>query len=212
VVDPAWAAVDWTLARAVRTGRFWWIALGYFGGLYAWYSVQVHQTKYLVEVGFDATEAAWALGLVSLVAVPGQIWLGHLSDRIGREWVWSIGCAGFAISYLALLGLARFPHPALLALMVGAQGMLGYGLVSVMGAITAEIFEGRNYGAIFSTLMLAMICGGAAGPWITGLLHDRTGSYAPGFAIALAVCGLSALAIWLAGPRQVRAVAGRVGK
>ena len=212
VVDPAWAAVDWTLARAVRTGRFWWIALGYFGGLYAWYSVQVHQTKYLVEVGFDATEAAWALGLVSLVAVPGQIWLGHLSDRIGREWVWSIGCAGFAISYLALLALARFPDPALLALMVGAQGLLGYGLVSVMGAITAEIFEGRNYGAIFSTLMLAMICGGAAGPWITGLLHDRTGSYAPGFAIALAVCGVSALAIWLAGPRRVRAVAGRVGR
>src|SRR5438093_2077710 len=25
VVDAAWAAVDWTLGRAVRTGRFWWI-------------------------------------------------------------------------------------------------------------------------------------------------------------------------------------------
>ena len=211
VVDPAWAAVDWTLARAVRTGRFWWIALGYFGGLYAWYAVQVHQTKYLVEIGFDATLAAWALGLVSLVAVPGQIALGHLSDRIGREWVWSIGCAGFAICYIALLGLARWPHPALLALMVGAQGLLGYGLVSVMGAITAEIFEGRNYGQIFSGLMLTMIAGGAAGPWITGLLHDRTGSYAPGFASALAICAVSALAIWLAGPRQVRAVAGRIG-
>src|SRR5205814_1826193 len=33
VVDRAWAAVDWTLARAVRTARFWWLALGYFGGL-----------------------------------------------------------------------------------------------------------------------------------------------------------------------------------
>ena len=29
VVDPAWAAVDWTLGRAARTARFWWIALGY---------------------------------------------------------------------------------------------------------------------------------------------------------------------------------------
>ena len=212
VVDPAWAAVDWTLGRAVRTRRFWWIALGYFGGLYAWYAVQVHQTKYLVEIGFDATLAAWALGFVSLVAVPGQIALGHLSDRIGREWVWSIGCAGFAICYLALLGLERLPHPALLWLMVGAQGLLGYGLVSVMGAITAEIFEGRNYGQIFSGLMLTMIAGGAAGPWITGLLHDRTGSYAPGFVIALAICGVSALAIWLAGPRQVRAVAGRIAR
>jgi MFS family permease len=212
VVDAAWAAVDWTLGRAVRTARFWWIALGYFGGLYAWYSVQVHQTKCLIEVGFDPTLAAWALGLVSLVAVPGQIALGHLSDRIGREWVWSIGCAGFALCYLALLGLAHWPHPALLAVMVGAQGLLGYGLVSVMGAITAEVFEGRNFGVIFSGLMLAMICGGAAGPWLTGLLHDRTGSYAPGFALALAVCAVAALAIWLAAPRRVRAVAGRIGR
>ena len=34
VVNSAWAAVDWTLARALRTARFWWIAVGYFAGLY----------------------------------------------------------------------------------------------------------------------------------------------------------------------------------
>ena len=57
VVDAAWAAVDWTLARAMRTARFWWIAVGYFCGLFAWYAVQVHQTKYLVEVGFSPSQA-----------------------------------------------------------------------------------------------------------------------------------------------------------
>src|SRR5215831_10031001 len=60
VVDPAWAAVDWTLPRAARTARFWWIAVGYFCGLFAWYAVQVHQTKYLIEVGFSPAHAAWA--------------------------------------------------------------------------------------------------------------------------------------------------------
>jgi MFS family permease len=35
---------------------------------------------------------------VSLVAVPGQVAFGHLSDRIGREWVWMIGNVGFVIS------------------------------------------------------------------------------------------------------------------
>ena len=59
-------------ARAMRTARFWWIALAYFCALFSWYAVQVHQTKYLVEIGFSPTEAAWALGLVSLVAVPGR--------------------------------------------------------------------------------------------------------------------------------------------
>ena len=38
--------------------------------------------------------AVWALGLVSLLGIPGQILLGHLSDRIGREWVWAISCSG----------------------------------------------------------------------------------------------------------------------
>jgi MFS family permease len=212
VVDSAWVAIDWTLARALGTARFWWIALGYFCALYAWYAVQVHQTKYLVEIGFTATYAGWALGFVSLAGIPGQIALGHLSDRIGREWVWTVGSLGFALCYVALLLLRYAPTPALLYVMVAAQGMLGYGLTSVIGAIPAEIFQGRHYGTIFGTLMLASIFGGALGPWATGALHDATGSYALAFALAIACAGVSALAIWLAAPRKVRAVAGRVAR
>ncbi len=212
VVDHAWASIDWTLARAVRTARFWWVALGYFGGLFAWYAVQVHQTKYLVEVGFGAREASWALGAVSLAGVPGQIALGHLSDRIGRESVWAIGSLGFAISYVALLMLQDGPSMPMLWLLVLAQGVLGYGLTSVVGAIPAEIFEGRHYGAIFGTIMVAAISGGAVGPWVTGVLHDLTGSYAPGFWTAIGFSLLSAFAIWRAAPGKVRAVAGRLSR
>jgi MFS family permease len=210
VVDAAWVAVDWTLSRAIRTARFWWVAGGYFCGMFAWYAVQIHQTKYLVEIGVSATHAAWALGYVSLVGIPGQIALGSLSDRIGREWVWTVGSLGFALCYLALLGLRHGPTPLLLALMVAAQRLLGYGLTSVIGAIPAEIFQGPHYGTIFGTLMLAAIMGGAAGPWVTGALHDATGSYTMAFWIAIGCSLLSAAAIWRAGPRQVRAVAGRV--
>ena len=210
IVDPAWVAIDWTLARALSTRRFWWIALGYFCGLFAWYAVQVHQTKYLIEVGFSAGTAAWALSLVSVTAVPGQILLGHLSDRIGREWVWTIGCLGFALSYLALLLLQGAPSLPLLCLMVAAQGALGYGLTSVLGAIPAEIFQGRHFGSIFGALMLLSILGGAAGPWLTGVIYDRSGSYAPAFLAAIALSLVGAAAIWLAAPRRVRAVAGRL--
>jgi len=211
VVDAAWVAVDWTLVRAIHTARFWWITIGYFFGLYAWYAVQVHQTRYLVEIGFSATDAAWALGFVSLAGIPGQIGLGHLSDRIGREWVWTAGALGFVVCYVALLLLRHSPTPALLYVMVVSQGMLGYGLTSVIGAIPAEIFEGRHYGTIFGTLMLSAIVGGAAGPWVTGALFDATGSYTLAFWIAVGLSALSALAIWRAAPRQIRAVAGRAG-
>ncbi|WP_222432894.1 MFS transporter [Caenimonas sedimenti] len=210
VVDPAWAAVDWTLARAMRTARFWWIALGYFGALFSWYAVQVHQTKYLMETGFGATEAAWALGAVSLAGVPGQIALGWLSDRVGREIVWAIGSLGFCLAYAALLALQAYPSVALLYTMVIAQGALGYGLTSVIGAIPAEIFEGKHYGPIFGTLMLSALAGGAVGPWFMGFVHDRTGSYTVAFGVAIGCSLLSAFAIWRAAPGRVRAVAGRV--
>ena len=194
----------------MRTGRFWWIVLGYFCGLFAWYAVQVHQTKYLIEVGFTPLMAAWALGIVSVVAIPGQIGLGALSDRIGREWIWTAGCAGFAVCYATLIALEHAPSHMLLYLMVIAQGFLGYALTSVMGAIVAEIFEGPHYGSIFGTITVALIGGGAAGPWIAGVIHDVTGSYRPAFILAIACCIISATAIWIAAPRKVRTVPGRI--
>jgi MFS family permease len=212
IVDPAWAAMVWTLGRALRTSRFWWIALGYFCALYAWYAVQVHQTKYLIEIGISPMEAAWALGLVSLVGVPGQIIFGHVSDRIGREWAWTFGCAGFAICFAALIALQAGPAPWLLYTMVLAQGFLGYSMTSVLGPIVAEIFEGPHFGTIFGTVMLAAICGGATGPWVTGLLYDLTGNYNLAFRIALAACFVSAASIWLAAPRKVRLVAGQTAR
>ena len=115
---PIWAGIDWTLSRAVRTARFWWLALGYFGGLYIWYAVQVHQTKYLLDIGFSPSVAVWALGAVSLLGIPGQILLGHVSDRVGREWIWTASCLGFAICFAALIALARFPTLLLVYLMV----------------------------------------------------------------------------------------------
>ncbi|HJZ32949.1 MAG TPA: MFS transporter [Hyphomicrobiaceae bacterium] len=212
IVDAAWASIDWTLARAVRTARFWWIALGYFCGLYAWYAVQVHQTKYLLEIGVSPSLAAWALGLVSLAGIPGQIALGALSDRIGREWAWAVGGLGFTVTYLALIAMQWGASPALLTVMIAAQGVLGYGLTSVLGAIVLEIFQGRQFGSIFGTLMLAALAGGAAGPWLTGVLYDWQGSYEAAFWIAAGIAVLSACAIAVAAPRKVRAVGGRRAK
>jgi MFS family permease len=106
VLDPAWVAIEWTLARAARTTRFWWIVLGYFCALVAWYAVQVHQTKYLTEIGFTPLVAAWALGAVSVAGIPGQIILGGLSDRIGREWLWTAGC-DLEVTVIHELGVAH---------------------------------------------------------------------------------------------------------
>jgi MFS family permease len=212
VVDPVWASTEWTVGRAIRTARFWWVVVAFFGGLFAWYAVQAHQTKYLLEIGFSPAVAAYALGLVGLTGIVGQIALGWLSDRIGREWAWTLSAAGFALCYALLLVMKHHATPALLYAMIAAQGVLGYGLASVYGAIPAELFQGRHYGSIFGWLGFASGLGAGVGPWITGAVYDWTGSYAPAFWLAIALCVVSTVAIWLAAPRKVRAVAGRVAR
>ena len=212
IVDPVWAGIEWTLRRAVATSRFWWLALGYFCFLYIWYAVQVHQTKFLLDIGFSPSVGDRALGLVSLLGIPGQIVLGHASDRIGREAIWAISSLGFAICFASLVALKYVPSLLLVYIMVFAQGALGYGLTSIMGAVVLEIFQGPHYGSIFGSIMLMALAGGAAGPWVTGLLHDWTGSYTTAFTIGIAVSFLSALAIWRAAPGKVRAVGGRLDK
>lgn len=209
VVDVAWVATEWTTSRALRTARFWWIAIAYFCGGFVWYAVQVHQTKYLIEVGFSPMQAAWALGLVAMVGVPGQIFLGALSDRVGREIVWSITSIGFAICYAALLALAAGPSQVLLYVMILSQGVLGYAMTSVMGPIVAEIFEGPHFGSIFGLLSMILIGGGAAGPLVAGMVHDRTGDYSGAFILSIVLCVISIFAMWRASPGKVRMVAGR---
>jgi MFS family permease len=212
VVDPAWASIEWTLARALRTMRFWCIVVGYFCALIAWYAVQVHQTKYLTEIGYTPVVAAWALGAVSVIGIPGQIILGAWSDRLGREWIWTAGCAGFVACYGLLIAMEHAPSMALLYVMIFVQGFFGYALTSVLGPIVAEIFEGPHYGAIFGAISVALLSGGAAGPWLAGLVHDATGSYRPAFMLNIGCCILSAAAIWLAAPRHVRRVPGQMPK
>lgn len=212
VVDRAWVATDWTLERAVRTPRFWWLATAYFCAMMAWYTVQVHQTRYLIECGFSPLYASWALGFVSFAGIPGGIVLGHVSDRIGREWVWTIANAGFALCYVALLLMRSHPSPAVLWAMVLVQGFLGYGLTPVYSAVPAELFQGRQLGRIFGTLAGIAIAGGALGPWLAGAIHDRSGSYAGGFAVCFAASLIGIACMWIAAPRKVRVVAGRVGR
>lgn len=212
VVDKAWVETDWTLPKALRTSKFWWLFIGYFAALYVWYSVQVHQTVYLVEVGFDTATAAKALGLVALFGIIGQIGIGALSDRIGREWGWTISILGFAVCYAALLQLQDTPSTELLYLMVLSQGIIGFGYASVFGPACAEIFAGRRYATIMSVVILGGNLGAAVGPWLTGFLFDQTQSYFSGFSVCIAMCGISIFCIWVAAPRKIRLVAGQAAK
>jgi len=208
IVDRDWAERNWTFRGACRTPRFWWIASAYFTALYAWYAVQVHQTRYLLDTGFNADVAATTLGLVGLFGIAGQIGIGALSDRIGREWGWTIAMVGYAACYGALIVLEARPSLGLVYFIAAAQGLMGYGIGSLYGVIANEVFAGPRFATIFSFLALGGNFGAAAGPWLTGDVFDRTGSYASAFWLCGALSLVSILCIWKAAPRKVRLAAG----
>ena len=194
--------INWTLRLALGSPAFWWIAVGYFCGLVIWYMVQVHQTKYLLDLGIGTQGAAYALGFVGLTGSIGLIGLGYLSDRLGREFSWTLALLGFAGCYGVLLVMGFYPSPWLIYLMVILQGLLGYGLASTFAVIPSEIFQGRSVAKIFGVLSIAASLGAAFGPWLGGALRDQTGSYAPAFSIAIVLSLVSIVCIWRAAPRK----------
>ena len=203
---PVRVDIEWTLAGAFRSGRYWYLWAGIFCALFAWYLIQVHQTKFLIDAGFSATTAAWALTLVGVTGIAGLILIGHLSDRIGREWGWTASCSGYVLCYALLLVIEHLPSAVLMYAMVTAQGFLGYGIAALYGSVAADIFQGPRFGTIFGTLSLGAGLGAAAGPWIGGIVFDHGGSYAPAFVLAILLSVASAACVWLAAPRQVRPV------
>jgi len=185
----------------VRWGIFGWYMVGAAISFTIMWSIAIVPDKAFVYL---------ALGLVPFMGIAGQIALGHFSDRFGREAGWTLAAGGFALCYLLLLALAAFPNAGLLYAMVIAQGLLGYGLASVFAAVPAEIFQGKRYATIFGVLNTSAVGGGGVAPWVTGVIYDRTGSYALAWWLSIACCMVSIVCIWVAAPRKVRAVAGQI--
>lgn len=206
ILDHRWAATDWTIARAVCTVRFWAMFVAFFGALFIWYALQAHQTKFLIDKGFTSSFAATALGLAAFFGIFGGIGMGALSDRIGRELAWTFSLGGFGAASVLMVMISKSPSTELVYLAMAAQGLLGYGMSALFGAISAEIFAGRKSASILALLGLGGNIGGGAGAWVMGAIYDAYGSYETGFWICWGVSILSIICVWIASPGRIRAV------
>lgn len=209
IVDRTWVETDWTLRRAMASARFWWLFAAMFCALFAFYAVQVHQTKYLIETGFSVQFAAGMLGLVGVFGIAGQILVGGISDRIGREISWTLALTGYVICYAALIRLKTDPSVTLVYVMAASQGILGNGLAAVFGPTMRDMFAGPRFATIVGVFGLGGNLGGGAGPFVLGYGYDLTGTYEYGFMICMALALVSIGCMWMAAPRKVRRVAGR---
>jgi MFS family permease len=206
VVDPAWTAIDWTLSKAVRTGRFWLICLATFS---LWGINQnillAHQVAFAIDMGFSKLYAASVLSLFGLTYAIGS--LGSLiSDRIGREVTITLATAIGISGMIVLMFIRDASQPWMLYYFSISLGFSN-GLCSpAIAAALTDIFQGPRVGPIVGAVWFAFAVGGTIGPWLGGWLFERTGDYFLAFLVATVLFAVACAALWLAAPRKVRRV------
>ena len=200
---------DPLLYKTLTAKTFWHFVLFSFFASVGVYIILVHSIKFLVEKGTGGMVAAVLLALVGAISSIFRILWGWLSDRIGREPTYSIGCACACLGIGCLLlrdwlGVATFAYGFTILFGIG----WGATAPSVM-ASSADIFDGQRYGFIFGLVQAVINLAGAVGAWLGGALFERYQSYDAAFLISMAAWVLSCLFIWMAAPRKQFKVAGQ---
>ena len=207
IVDREWASTDWTLAKALRTHRFWFMFLSFLCYSMALNLVLAHQPIYFQGIGFSVAFAASIFSLTGFIMMIGSS-CGFISDKIGREATYTLGAIGITIA-VGVLMLVAPPRPWLAYLYTMFWGLSSGILGSMLFSSAADLFSGKHFGSINGLCILGFGIGGAIGPFLGGYIFDVMGSYTLAFWIAIAAHGLACIFVWTAAPRRVRLVAGK---
>lgn len=191
-----------TLGEALRNYRFWALAMGFVLGAIPVHMVLVHQVAAMVDAGFSRDFGALVLGLTGFFTIFTMIGMGMFSDRIGREWAYTIGSLALVGGILFILFLDAMPR----ALLIGVYPPLfavGFGSRQALyPTIAADIFHGAHFGSIIGVLAVCIGLGAGLGPWLAGYLHDLSGSYASSCWTAIVLCVLSLVSMWVVAPSK----------
>ncbi len=193
----------WVLADAVREKSFWMMCLAGFCNPLVTFSLTLHQVAFVVERGFEPMRVASTLGLMGIFAMVGRVSGGTLSDRIGREWAYSlfVGFAAMAIFSVFFLNPDRIWILSFYIVFAGLGMGVGGGMFPPM---LADLFPGPSLGKILGITSVFAACGASFGAWFLGYLHDFTGSYAWGLGCLILAVGGAILFVWIAAPRKAK--------
>ena len=184
----------WNLGEAMRTSHFWLLFSVYMCTGLGSYFVTLHQLAFAIDIGFDKLYAAQVLGIGAVLAVPGIVATGMLSDYLGREFsailAYGISIVGVVFALFITSPdqhLLLWLHACFFGLTWGARG-------PAITAKTADLFPGPRLGTILGVITIGSGLGAALGSWGAGWIYDLTGSYRIAFMMSIAsyVCGTAA--------------------
>lgn len=165
---------SFTRAEALRTRAFWMLAL--FTALI--YPVQagmsLHQAAHLIENGLSASSAATAVSLFTFSSAITGFSYGMLQRWLRLKV--ALAAAGVLLAGSALVMMVATTMPV--ALLAGALFGLGIGGVHVILPVAwADYFGRKSFGAIRGVALSIQVVAQAAGPLLSGILRDWTGTY-----------------------------------
>lgn len=173
------AAANFSLANRAACGLSpralaWLLAFAGLGCCVAMSMPQVHIVALCVDRGFGPAVGAEMLSLMLLGGVVSRLISGLIADRLGGVLTLLIG------SVLQMLALFLYlPAGGLASLYVVSLvfGLAQGGIVPAYALIVREYMPAREAGARVGFVIMATILGMALGGWMSGWIHDITGSY-----------------------------------
>jgi MFS family permease len=195
---------DWTVKRALTNRAFWLLFIARTLASLGNQIIVTHQIAHAVDVGYAKVFAASMFGLMGVISIGGRILFGYLADVMNRQMVFTWVQIISAFGIFALLSMHDTSMPWLLYTYAVCYGLGQGSRALVLSAISADIFHGKHFGAIFGYFTFSIGLGGAIGAWLGGYLFDITHSYAIPFWVSLACLVVSVFIVWASG-RAVKA-------
>ena len=187
---------DWTVKQALRSSTFWLLFGSRILASVGNQIVLTHQIAHAVDVGYPKLFAASIFGLMGVVSIFGRLLFGYLTDVMKNETVFAWVQATSLIGIAALLVLHDDSSPGLLYTYALFYGLGQGSRALVLSAISADLFLGKSFGAIYGYLTLSVGIGGGFGAWIGGFIFDATKSYFAAFLFSMACAVLAAIGVW----------------
>ena len=193
--------------EALGTTAFWFLLLYTVLVYPVQAGVSLHQVAFLIERGIDPTIAATIVSTFALMSAVATVVCGLLPRAVPIRYPLAAVGAVLTLAVGLLLGVHSAPQGYLAA---GLFGLAIGGLMTLLPIAWADYFGRQNFGAIRGVALPAQVLAQAAGPLLSGALHDLTGSYAMALRAFAVLGGLSVMAALLARPptEPVRRAAG----
>jgi OFA family oxalate/formate antiporter-like MFS transporter len=180
---------------AIGTTAFWLLLLYTVLVYPVQAGVSLHQAAHLIEHGIAPTIAATIVSIFSLMSAVASFACGFLPKWLPIRYLLAITGLLLTVSTLLMVGIAT-PRDGFVA--AGLFGLGIGGVLTLLPIAWADYFGRANFAAIRSVALSAQVLAQAAGPLLSGALHDWTGSYTHSLQCFSVLSGLSILAALMA--------------